>query len=355
MRLIERIWRGDDLLSRAAKVALTPLEVGFRAVSATRGWMYDHAMLPSEQSPLAVLSVGNLSVGGTGKTPFTAWVAADLARRGAMPSVVLRGYGGDEPLVHARLNPDIPVIIEPARARGIKRALELGATVAVLDDAFQHRAASRSADIVLISADQWDGHVRMLPAGPWREPLTALRRASLAVITRKVADDATVARLHDAIRRAAPAVPQAVVRFTLGGLRDTREGISGVTIPLDTLNGRSVTAIAGIADPAAFFRQLDDAGAVIARFPFPDHHDFSAGDMAVVLRSIREPDALVVCTLKDAVKLAPIWPATAPPLWYVSQTLMVENGAEALENLLSRAARPTLKTDLRTPRASPNP
>ena len=355
MQLIERIWRRDDLLSRVAKVALAPLEGAYRAVNATRGWMYDHAMLPSERSPLAVVSVGNLSVGGTGKTPFTAWFAADLVRRGAMPSIVLRGYGSDEPLVHAHLNPDIPVIIEPARARGIKRALELGATVAVLDDAFQHRAASRSADIVLISADQWDGHVRMLPAGPWREPLTALRRASLAVITRKVADDSTVARLHDAIRRAAPVVPQAVVRFTLGGLRDLREGISGDTIPLDTLDGRSVTAIAGIADPAAFFRQLEDAGAAVASFPFSDHHDFSAADLALVLRSIREPDALVVCTLKDAVKLAPIWPATAPPLWYVSQTLTVENGADELENLLSQAVRPHSNADLKTLEASPNP
>ena len=355
MQLIERIWRGDDLISRAAKIALAPLEGTYRAVNATRGWMYDHSILHAEQSPLPVVSVGNLSVGGTGKTPFTAWIAANLARRGAMPSVVLRGYGGDEPLVHARLNPDIPVIIEHVRARGVRRAAELGATVAVLDDAFQHRAASRSADIVLISADQWDGHVRMLPAGPWREPLTALRRASLAVITRKTADDSSVARLHDAIRNAAPLVPQGVVRFTLGGLRNAREGIDGETLPLDTLNGRSVTAIAGIADPGAFFRQLEDAGAPVARFSFPDHHDFSEADMASVLRTIRDRDAIVVCTLKDAVKLAPMWPATAPPLWYVSQTLTVENGADALENLLSQAARPHSKADLKTPQASTNP
>jgi len=241
------------------------------------------------------------------------------------------------------------------RARGVRRAAELGATVAVLDDAFQHRAASRSADIVLISADQWDGHVRMLPAGPWREPLTSLRRASLAVITRKTADDSSVARLHDAIRNAAPLVPQGVVRFTLGGLRNAREGIDAETLPLDTLNGRSVTAIAGIADPGAFFRQLEDAGAPVARFSFPDHHDFSEADMASVLRTIRDRDAIVVCTLKDAVKLAPMWPATAPPLWYVSQTLTVENGADALENLLSQAARPHSKADLKTPQASTNP
>ena len=238
---------------------------------------------------------------------------------------------------------------------GIKKAAELGATIAILDDAFQHRAATRVADIVLISADQWDGHVRLLPAGPWREPLSALRRASLAVITRKVAGDSAVARLYDAIRDAAPLVPRAVVRFTLRNLRDARSGIDGNTLPLAALDGSRVTALAGIADSGAFFRQLEDAGATVTPFSFPDHHDFSVADVASVTAAIPTPAALVVCTLKDAVKLAPIWPATAPPLWYVSQALEVESGGDALENLLSQAIRPESKVDPQTPQASSNP
>jgi len=355
MRLIERVWRSDDLFARAAKVALAPFEGAYRAATATRGWMYNHSILHAEASPIPVVSVGNLSVGGTGKTPFAAWVAANLARRGAMPSVVLRGYGGDEPLVHARLNPDIPVVIEPVRARGVRRAAELGATVAVLDDAFQHRAASRSADIVLISADQWNGQVRLLPAGPWREPLAALRRASLAVITRKTADDSSVARLHDAIRDAAPLVPRVVVRFVLGGLRDARKAMGGETRSLSALGGSMVTAIAGVADSDAFFRQLEQAGAIVTPFAFADHHDFSPADVMSILAAIPDRVGIVVCTLKDAVKLVPIWPATAPPLWYVSQALEVESGGDALENLLSQAVRPNPKVDLKTHHASPNP
>ena len=102
-----------------------------------------------------------------------------MAARGAQPAVVLRGYGEDEPLVHERLNPSIPVIVNPDRARAVALAAARGATIAVLDDAFQHRAIRRDADLVLVSADRWTPDVRVLPAGPWREPLTALRRATL--------------------------------------------------------------------------------------------------------------------------------------------------------------------------------
>ncbi len=355
MQLIERVWRGKDSLARAARTALIPLEGAYRAIVAVRGWMYDRSVLRAEPSPIPVVSVGNLSVGGTGKTPFTAWIAAELARRGAAPWVVLRGYGGDEPLVHARLNPGIQVLIEPSRASGVKKAANLGATVAVLDDAFQHRAASRSADIVLLSAEQWEGRLRLLPAGPWREPLSALRRASLAVITAKTADDAAIQRLSTAIREAAPMVPQSVVRFTLGDLRRAREGADDDTRPLDVLWGRQVTALAGVADPGAFFRQLESIGAQVTPFAYPDHHAFSASDVTSVLNRMRGRDATVVCTLKDAVKLAPIWPATAPALWYVSQALEVESGRDALENLLAQVIRPDSKANLKTPRASSNP
>ncbi len=340
MRLIERIWRGTDTVSRAARAALIPFEGAYRVATATRGWLYDRSLLRAEPSRIPVVSVGNISVGGTGKTPFTAWIAGELSRRGAQPAVVLRGYGGDEPLVHARLNPGIPVVIERRRADGIRRAAELGATVAVLDDAFQHRAAARSADIVLLAAEQWSAPLRLLPAGPWREPLTSVRRASVAVITRKIADDSSVARLAAAVRDAAPLVPQAVLRFTLGDLRRASKSSGSDTRPLAAMDGQEVIALAGIVDAGAFFRQLERAGAVVTPFAYPDHHAFSSADIDAVLRSVRSGDAMIVCTLKDAVKLAPIWPATAPALWYVSQALEVESGREALENIVAHAARP---------------
>src|SRR5688500_18728941 len=333
MHLIDRIWRGDDAVSRTARIALTPFEAAYRAATAARGWMYDHSLLRVRTSPIPVVSVGNLSVGGTGKTPFAAWLAAELARRGLEPAVVLRGYGGDEALVHARLNPEIPVVIEPKRAEGIRRAAAIGATVAVLDDAIQHRAAERIADVVLIAAEQWRGSPRLLPAGPWREPLHALQRASIAVITRKTADDRTTERLFATIRDTAPQLPLAVVRFALGELRRVGGLASAKILPLPEIAGRAIVAIAGIADSEAFFRQLTAAGARVEPHSFPDHHRYTSGEITDLLRGERQESTLFVCTLKDAVKLGVLWPASAPPLWYVSQALNVESGEEAIEKL----------------------
>jgi len=336
LRLIERIWRGRDPISRAARVALLPFEVGYRGITAARGWMYDHDFFATEASTIPVISVGNLSVGGTGKTPFTAWIASELLRRGQRPAVVLRGYGGDEVLVHQRLNPEIPVIVDARRASGIARAAQTGATVAVLDDAFQHRAAAREIDIALVAAEQWRdwGSHRLLPAGPWREPLSALRRASLVVITRKTADSSRVTAAHDAISRAAPQVPQLIVQFSLGDLRSAANNQE--RMPLSTIEARLVFAIAGIAEPNLFFDQLTQHGALVVPRPFPDHHNYSSDDIDHVMATSGARDALVVCTLKDAVKLASIWPASAPPLWYVLQALDVESGEETLAEMLSR-------------------
>lgn len=335
MRLIERIWRGDDPFSRAARIALFPMETGYRVATAARGWMYEHDILSVESSAIPVISVGNLSVGGTGKTPFTSWIATELARRGHRPAIILRGYGGDEVLVHQRLNPNIPVIVDPRRASGIASAAKSGATVAVLDDAFQHRAAAREVDIALLAAEQWGSGFRLLPAGPWREPLSAVRRASLVVITRKTADSARVTAVQNAIAREAPSLPRAVVKFSLKELRAVSDGGKDV-LPLAAMEGKSVTAIAGVADPDPFFNQLAEYGATVVPHPFPDHHEYSTHDIERVLATSGARDALVVCTLKDAVKLASIWPASAPPLWYVLQALQIESGEEALSEMLSR-------------------
>jgi len=137
--------------------------------------MYDSGLFPSEEFSVAVVSVGNLSVGGTGKTPVAAWIARALTERGIKPGIVLRGYGGDETIVHQRLNAGVPVIVASDRARGIREAIAQGADVVILDDAFQHRRAARDADVLLVDADSWSGSPRLLPrrtvarAAPVRE------------------------------------------------------------------------------------------------------------------------------------------------------------------------------------------
>jgi hypothetical protein len=128
---IEKIWAADG----PAAWALAPLSWVFRAVTGVRNALYDVGVLRSHSLGLPAVSVGNLSVGGTGKTPVSAWVAAELMRLGGRPAIVMRGYGADEPLVHRRLNPDVPVYVNADRVAGAREAAAGGATVVVLDDA----------------------------------------------------------------------------------------------------------------------------------------------------------------------------------------------------------------------------
>lgn len=330
-RLAERVWEGADVGARVARVALSPLELAYRAIIAARGAMYDVGLLRTRATVLPAVSVGNLSVGGTGKTPIAAWVAAELRARGGRPAVILRGYGDDEPLVHATLNPAIPVVIAPDRVAGIAEARVGGADVVVLDDAFQHRRAARRADIVLVSADSWPRGRRLLPAGPFREPLRALRRAAFVIVTRKAASLDDARRVVAVLAANAPGVPVGVV--SLQPL-DLREAQGPAATPLDRLAGAKVHAIAAIADPRAFLAQLHQAGAAsVTASTFPDHHAFTAQEGIRLALAARDAD-VVVCTLKDAVKLAPHWPREAPRLWYVSQRVTVEHEREALLALL---------------------
>lgn len=329
--LVERIWFGRDAGSRAVRAALAPLGWLYAGGVAARGALYDRGALGAQELALPAISVGNLTVGGTGKTPIAADIVRRLRERGARPAVVLRGYGGDEPLVHARLNPGVVVVADADRVRAVLEAASQGADVAVLDDAFQHRRARRDADIVLVSADRWARDPRRtLPAGPWREPLGGLRRASLAVVTRKAANDAAVEAAVRGCRAAAPGVPVAVAHLAPGDLRRMDDP---ATTPLEALRGRRVLAIGAIGDPSAFHAQLAHAGASVIPRTFADHHAFTAAEARALANDARQAD-LAVCTLKDAVKLDPLWPRADRALWYVSQSVRVERGEDALQNAL---------------------
>ena len=336
-RIVQRIWFGDGAVSRVGRLALLPLELSYGAAIAARGALYDAGILRAHDPGIPAVSVGNLSVGGTGKTPVAAWIATALRDRGAQPAIVLRGYGDDEPLVHELLNPGVPVITAPDRVAGVEEARRRGADVAVLDDAFQHRRVRRDADIVLVSADRWDGRVRLLPAGPWREPLRALRRAALVVVTRKAASAELATQVVSTLERVAPSLPSAIAHLAPGSLR--RVGDPGQSRPLEALAGRRVLAIAAIGDPAAFRHQLEAAAgrSVDAAF-FGDHHAFTTADLGRLSERAAKAE-FVVCTLKDAVKLGPLWAREAPSLWYVSQRLDLERGMAAMDALLSRVLR----------------
>jgi tetraacyldisaccharide 4'-kinase len=329
-RLAARVWTGAGVASRVARGVLAPLEAVYGVAVATRGALYDRGVLPSRLLPMPSVSVGNLTVGGTGKTPVAAWLVAELARCGSRPAVLLRDYGRDEALVHRVLNPGIPVVASANRIEAARRARALGADVAVLDDAFQHRRARRDADVVLLSADAWGTPGRLLPAGPWREPLSSLRRASLVIVTYKAASQDGLAAAWDGAGERAPGVPRAVARLAPAGLA----AANGAEVrELPTLSGARVLAVAGIADPRSFARQLETLGAAVRLRAFPDHHAFVPRDALAIAREADNAQ-LVICTLKDAVKLAPLWPAAAPALWYLRQRVILERGHDEVDRLV---------------------
>lgn len=337
--LVERVWFGDDDFARAARLALAPAEALYRASINVRDALFDAGVLTTHDAAIPTVSVGNLTVGGTGKTPVAAWIATELVERGARPAIVLRGYGDDEPLVHVRLNPRIPVIVAADRVEGVTRARAIDATVAVLDDAFQHRQLSRVADVVLVSADRWSSSQRLLPAGPWREPLTALRRATIIVVTRKAADDAQVDAVNSALAIEAPRIPRSTLRLVLEDLRSVvAEDDDEERRPITDIAGRDVRMLTAIGDPHALVRQLELLGARVTADVYADHHQFRPEEIMRFMRSV-PADGIAICTLKDAVKLAGRWPREAPTLWYVSQRVSVERGVGGVEHILDELTR----------------
>jgi tetraacyldisaccharide 4'-kinase len=328
---VDDVWYSETLMAVAARTVLAPLSTTFQGVTAVRNWLYDTQLLRTIPSPIPTVSVGNLSVGGTGKTPVAAYVVSRLLDLGRRPAIVMRGYGGDEIEVHPLLNPGVRVYANSDRVAGVAQAVQDGADIAVLDDAFQHRRVGRHADIVLLSAERWNRDARVLPAGPLREPYSALRRATMVVVTHRIASPGVVVGLVDAVKQIAPHVPVATLHLAIGRLHS----VSGaqVSVDLNELAGSRVLAFAGIGDPGSFFIQLAQAGATIVRRPYPDHHPYVQADIAAILAAA-SGHKYIVTTLKDAVKLRSMWPAKAPILWYVSQAVDEIGGQSLIDTTI---------------------
>ena len=333
------LWRNDTGWAPWARAALSPASLIYRAATGVRNAMYDRGTLSEVQAPIPVISIGNLAVGGTGKTPIAAWMVSALKARGGRPAIVMRGYGDDEPRVHELINPDVPVVVNADRAAGVHDAMKAGADVAVLDDAFQHRRVSRLEDLVLVSADQWREPIRLLPAGPWREGPRALSRASMVVITRKALDGP---RAESLMTRLAPLTRTGLGVVAALELGDLRNAVTGEARSLSDIRGARVLVAAGIGDPDALAAQLREAGAHVEIRGFPDHHVYESPDVERLTRDASVFDH-TICTLKDAVKLGPQWPREGPPLWYVSLRCRIEVGMADVSAMLDRvlAARTT--------------
>jgi len=282
------------------------------------------ALLRRRSLPAFVISVGNLSSGGTGKTPLTLWLAARIQNLGLQTAILSRGYGrdgretlltphqgetapqipvfGDEPVLMARKAPAVPVWVGPVRWVSGKAAIRSsGARVLLLDDGFQHLSLKRDLDLVLLDAGNPFGNGLLHPFGPLREPPAHLDRADAIVLTR-AEDPCAAAGTRSQLMRIFPGKPVFACKHRLSALR---AGLGGREIPLALLASHPAVAFAGIARPDSFFRSLEAAGiGIVARFAFPDHHPYTPRDIGTLFDSVRKTDAcFLITTEKDAVRL----------------------------------------------------
>jgi tetraacyldisaccharide 4'-kinase len=329
--LARRLWRGEAPVLGAL---LAPAELVFRLAQAAYHGAYDAGLLPRARPPLPTISIGNLAVGGSGKTPVSRWLVDLLLARGERPAILHGGYAGDEPALHRLWHPDVPVFAGRDRARSAARAAAAGATVLVLDDAFQHRNLLRDMDIVLIAAERWTAAPRLLPRGPWREPPAALRRAHLVAVTRKVAPPVKAEAVAHALAVRAPHA--AILRLAIlpAGWRRWPFGGAAPEVA-DMVESPRGPAVCGVADPELFLANAEQAGGRVERaLVYPDHHAFTAAELAEIAAARGTRGGVVLTTAKDAVKLS----AAAPelPLVVLEQAVVVEAGADRLAVELDR-------------------
>jgi tetraacyldisaccharide 4'-kinase len=279
----------------------------------TRLASYRMGLLRGVRVKAAVICVGNLTTGGTGKTPAVAWVVRTLQQQGPAPWILSRGYksdtsGNDEMKVLEELCPGVPHIQNPDRVAGAEKAIHEGAQLIVLDDGFSHLRLRRQLDILLFDALNPLGYGRMLPRGLMREPLRSVRRAKFAIFSRAdLAGSDRLRDLEDTIRcygftggiAHAAHVPVKLVRIA-----------DGEEAPLELVKGKHVAPFCGIGNPRGFERTIESLGAQLSpmgAFALDDHAGFSEkvlrDQVVPFLRAAREAGATVaVCTQKDAVK-----------------------------------------------------
>jgi len=338
-RLIRWLWTSRRLEARLVRVALLPLAMLWSAAMALRTTAFRRRWLAVRDLPLPAVAVGNLTVGGSGKTPIAGWIAGHYLARGLVPGILLRGYGGDETRVHEQLVPGARVVADPDRVAGAGRAMAEGAQVLVLDDAYQRQDVWRDYNIAVVSAEASRAVPWPLPAGPWREGLDALDRADALVITRKRADRAAALAMAQAL---APRVqgPVAVVHLAV---RSYTGLVSGRRTEAAALAGKRVVVAAAIADPDAFVAQTKATGAQVQVATWGDHHAYRDEDLAWLAHAARRADHVVI-TMKDAVKLRDRWPASVPEPLVATLELEWEEGLDALVAGLDAVVAPLARS-----------
>jgi tetraacyldisaccharide 4'-kinase len=282
-----------------------------------RRLLYTGGFLKTHYPGKPVIVVGNLTVGGTGKTPLVAWLAEQLSLTGLKVGIVSRGYGGsnrapevvhsesswrhvgDEPLLLQRLT-GCDTVVARDRLAGARKLVSLGADVIIADDGLQHLRLARACDVVVIDGMRGFGNGRLLPAGPLREPASRVRHADIIVVNGTPEHPTLLVGKHG--------LDSSALQMTLhGGDARRLDGLAAAQ-PLQRFRGQRVHAVAGIGNPDRFFRDLRAHGLDLIEHPFADHHPFVAGDLTF------GDDLPVLMTEKDAVKCRSL---AEPRLWYV--------------------------------------
>ena len=352
---LRRYWEEPD--TPVVTAGLSALSIGYRAALALREAAYRIHILGTGSLACPVISVGNITLGGSGKTPVAEFAARTLHQLGAYPAVVSRGYGrltrgvhvvadrdgvrlaareaGDEPRLLAEHLPGVPVVVGENRLAAARVAAEqCGATVIVLDDGFQHRTLAKDLEIVVVNGRAPWGNARLFPRGMLREPLSALGRADVVVVTNppgaaEVDQIAEAIRRHNARAPILSAVYEVVQAYDLD---------SGRALEPGALAGRRLLAFAGLGTPQGFADTLAAAGVrAPALVEFPDHHWYVADDVAGLARQAITIGAQgLITTEKDAVRLRGL-PAPSVPLWVLSVRLKLTVGGDLWLQALERA------------------
>ncbi len=348
---------------------LLPLLWLYRAVIALRNFCYDHNIFKSKKLSTFVISIGNLSMGGTGKTPLTIFLATALRDQGWKVAIVARGYrreksglvvvsdgkqilagiaeAGDEPMLMAQACEGIPVIVDRQKLNAARAAVERFAPdVILVDDGFQHRQLHRDIDIVMLDATTPLSNAWLLSGIMLREPASALRRADFIIINESSqGDDLPSQPLFEQSRRyTSVAIFSGKLQAT--NWRELPPNKAGEILPLDFIKDQPVLLVSGIARPESFRRLVEAHGArVQGELTFGDHHRYDEKDVRLMATAFKTCGArYVLATPKDAVKLAKLRAAeTALPIFILETAFEVEP-----------AFFPALLEKLRSPKIAPS-
>jgi tetraacyldisaccharide 4'-kinase len=322
----QRIWDDDGITGCYSPVKIITYVISFfyRLIINFRNWLYDHKILKEVTLPCPVISVGNITVGGTGKTPCVIMLAQMLQENGFKPAILSRGYGGkninpvnivsdgnkilldsetagDEPFLIAQVLKGIPVITGAKRIVTGKTAInQFGANVLICDDAMQHRQIFRDINLVLLDNEYLRGNDHILPRGRLREPINGLGRASAFVFTHTNEAQQT----NDTIEKLVQTENIPIFR-SIHKSKDIVKGDYSVQWPISILAGKKVCVFCGIAKPDSFKKNLLAAGAQVLSFDiFPDHHRYNENELEKIKTRFIDCRAdFLISTQKDGMRI----------------------------------------------------